>query len=111
MNLGSDFNVLNNNSQSSTAYTLVLSDVGRVVEGNNGSAITFTIPPVSLVAWPVGAALKVFQQGAGQITIAPGSGVTLRSDGGKLKTAGQYAVIDLRMRANDEWVVSGDTAA
>jgi hypothetical protein len=111
MNLGTDFLTQNNNSQSGTAYTLAISDVGRVIEGSNGSAITFTVPPVSLVAWPVGAAMKVFQQGAGQITIAAGAGVTLRSDGGKYKTAGQYAVIDLRMRANDEWVISGDTAA
>jgi hypothetical protein len=110
MNLGTDFAVQNNNSQTSTSYTLALSDVGRVIEGNNGSAITFTVPPVSQVAWSVGASMKVFQQGAGQITMAAGAGVTLRSDGGKLKTAGQYAVIDLRMRANDEWVISGDAA-
>lgn len=111
MNLGTDFLVQNNNNQSSTAYTFAMSDVGRVVEGSNGSATTFTIPPVSQVAWPVGAEMKVFQQGAGQITIAAGAGVTLRSNGAKYKTAGQYAVINLRMRANDEWVISGDSAA
>ena len=111
MNIGADFLGLGTNSQTSTTYTLALSDIGRVVEGNNGSAQTFTIPPLTCVTWPVGASLKVYQQGAGQITIAPGSGVTLRSDGNKYKTAAQYAVIDLRMRANDEWVVSGDTAA
>ena len=108
MNLGTDFLTLGTNSQTSVAYTLALSDVGRVVEGNNAAPQTFTVPPVSSVAWPLGASLKVYQQGAGQITIAGGSGVTLRSDGNRYKTAAQFAVIDLRMRANDEWVVSGD---
>jgi len=50
----------------------------------------------------------VFQFGAGQITIAPGSGVTLLSDGSRFKTAGQYATIGLRQRALNQWCVSGD---
>ena len=111
MNLGSDFSGLPGSPQTSTAYTFALSDLGRVVEGNNAGAITFTIPPVSQVPWPPGAWMRVYQQGAGQITIAGGSGVTLRSDGGKVKTTAQFAVIELRMRANDEWVITGDAAA
>jgi len=94
-----------------TAYTLSRTDGGRVLEGNNASAQTFTIPAVSTAGWLVGTVLYVFQQGAGQITIAGAGGVTLRSNGGKYKTAGQYATISLRMRANDEWVIAGDTAA
>ena len=111
MNLGSDFLGQSSNGQSGTAYTFVLSDVGRVVEGNNGAAQSFTVPPVSIVAWPTGASFKVYQQGAGQITIAAGTGVILRSDGNRYKTAAQFAVIELRMRANDEWVITGDATA
>jgi hypothetical protein len=93
-----------------TAYTPARTDAGRVLEASNGSAVTITLPPANVAGWHIGTVLQVFQQGAGQVTIAPGSGVTLRSAGG-LKTASQYSVINLRMRATDEWVVSGDTAA
>jgi hypothetical protein len=98
-------------SLTGTAYMPFRSDAGRVLEANNGSAITITIPAVSVAGWRIGTMIQVFQQGAGQVTIAGAGGVTLRASGGKLKTAAQYAMISLRMRANDEWVVSGDAAA
>ena len=92
-----------------TSYTPSRTDSGRVIETSNGSAVTVTLPQVLTAGWHVGTLLQVFQQGAGQVTIAPGSGVTLRSNGNKYKTAAQYSVINLRMRASDEWVVWGDT--
>lgn len=94
----------------SAPYTLVLGDAGTVVESTAGSGTSFTIPPHSSVAFPVGTIIEVYQGGAGQITITAGAGVTLRSDAGKVKTAGQYATIGLRQRATDEWVLSGDLA-
>lgn len=89
-------------------HTLVLANEGRVVEMDVAGANTLTVPPNSSVAFPVGTVLEVHQYGAGQTTITPGSGVTLRSHGGALKTAAQYAVASLRQRATDEWVVAGD---
>jgi hypothetical protein len=98
------------NTQTGTAYTLVLSDAGRAVEMNNATANTLTIPPNSLVALPVGTVVEVLQLGAGQTTVAAGSGVTLRApDGAKL--ARQYASASLRKRADDEWVLAGNTVA
>ena len=94
-----------------TAYTPSRTDAGRVLEASNGSAVTITLPTVAVAGWHVGTLMKVYQQGAGQVTTAGAGGVTLRSSGGKLKTAAQYSEITLRMRANDEWVVSGDTTA
>lgn len=96
--------------QTGAAYTFALADAGTVVEGNSASAQTFTIPPHATVAQAVGTVIEVFQYGAGPITIAAGAGVTLRSDGGRVKTAAQYATIGLRQRATDEWVLSGDLA-
>lgn len=97
-------------SQSSQAgaYTFALADASTVVEGSSATAQTFTVPPNSSVAFPVGSEIEVVAMGAGQITAAPGAGVTLRSRGGALKTNGQYAVMSLRKRATDEWVVTGD---
>jgi hypothetical protein len=97
-------------SVQTSSYTFVLGDAGTVVEGNSATALTFTIPPHSSVALAVGTVIEVFQYGAGQVTIAAGAGVTLRSDGSKVKTAAQYATVGLRQRATDEWVLSGDLA-
>lgn len=93
------------------SYTLVLADAGLAVEMNIAGANTLTVPTNASVAFPVGTILEVFQYGAGQCTLTPGSGVTFRSDGAKAKTAAQYASVSLRKRGTDEWVLSGDLSA
>ena len=92
------------NTQTGTAYTLVIGDTSAVVEMNNASANTLTIPPNSSVAFLVGTRIDITQYGAGTTTIAPGVGVTLR---GLLDTALQYAGVSIYKRATDEWVVIG----
>jgi hypothetical protein len=76
---------------------------------NKATAVTITVPPNSTVPWGIGKQFAVRQKGAGPVTLAPGSGVTLRSRSG-LKTAGQYAVIHCVKVAADEWQIYGDTA-
>ena len=92
-----------------TSYTLAASDAGKAVEFNAGSAVTCTVPPNSSVAFPVGTIIEVAALGAGQVTLTPGSGVTLRSASG-LKLRTQYSVSAIRKRATDEWVCAGDLA-
>ena len=91
-----------------TSYTLVLADLNRLVEMEDGSANNLTIPPNSSVAFPVGSIIYISQLGAGQTTVVPGSGVTLRSSGGKTKLAAQYAMGRLIKRGTNEWYLSGD---
>ena len=104
-----DFALALVNTQTSS-YTAVLSDANKVVEMNVAGANTFTVPPNSAVAYPIGTVIEVFQLGAGQTTITPGAGVTIRFPGSKTKTSGQYATVGLRKRATDEWVLSGDSS-
>ena len=92
-----------------TAYTPAKADGGRILETSSAAAVTITISPSSNTAWHIGTIMQFYQGGTGQITITAGAGVTLRSNGGKLKTVGQYSVINARMRATDEWVIWGDT--
>ena len=99
------------NTQSGVTYTLALADQGKIVESTNGSAVTVTVPPFSSIALPIGSQVTFSQMGAGQITFAAGVGVTLRSDGGKLKTASQYSVATLIKRDTDEWVLAGNLGA
>ena len=89
-------------------YTLVLSDAGKVVEMNVAVANTLTIPTNASVAFPIGTVLEGVQWGAGQTTLTPSGGVTIRSSGGKLKTAAQYAAFSLRKVATDEWIAQGE---
>jgi hypothetical protein len=100
------------NSQSGTSYTFVLADAySKTVQFTNGSAITATIPPNSSVAYPIGSVITVMQWGAGTVTVAPGSGVTLRGDGSKFKTNAQYAIATVMKMASDEWVMFGNVKA
>lgn len=89
-------------------YTLVLADSTKTVEMNVASANNLTVPTNTAVGFPLGTTVNIAQYGAGQTTIAPAGGVTLRSYGNMLKLAGQYALCSLIKRGTDEWYVSGN---
>lgn len=97
-------------SRKTSNYELVLGDAYTCIEMNVGSSNTLTIPANASVAFVVGTIVEVSQYGAGVTTITPAGGVTLRSLGGLLATAGQYARVKLEKVATNEWYVSGDLA-
>jgi hypothetical protein len=99
------------NAQTGTTYTAVLADDGKLVTLDNASAITFTVPLNSSVAFGIGTQINLMQLGAGQVTISPTGGVTIRSGGSKLKTKEQYAVATIVKIATDTWVAVGNLAA
>jgi hypothetical protein len=99
------------NAQTGTTYTLVLTDAHKLVTQSNASAITTTIPPNGDVAFEIGDQVNLLQLGAGQVTVAAGSGVTIRSEGAKLKLKGQYAAATCIKIASDEWVLVGNLSA
>ena len=99
------------NAQTGTSYTAVLGDDGDLITFDNASAIAFTIPPNSSVAFGIGTQINIMQLGAGQVTVTAGAGVTLRSEGSKLKTKGQYSVATCCKIATDTWVVIGNLSA
>jgi hypothetical protein len=99
------------NAQTGTTYTTVLDDNGKLVTLSNASAITLTIPPNSSVAYPVGAQLNLAQLGAGQVTFAQGSGVTIVSTGATAsapKLRAQYSTATAVQTSTDNWLVMGD---
>ena len=98
------------NAQTGTTYTLVLSDAHKLVTLSNASAITLTVPTNASVAFDIGDQVNLLQLGAGQVTVG-GAGVTLRSQGSKLKLNGQYSTATLVKIGTDEWVLLGNTAA
>jgi len=106
-----DIYELPQNAQTGTTYTLVLADGGKLVEMNNASANTLTVPPNSSVALPVGTQILVVQTGAGQTTLAAGSGVTINSKDGNLKLSARWCAATLIKRATDTWVAVGDLSS
>lgn len=90
----------------SANYTIVANDVYDVIR-STGSAITITIANVLTP----GQRIDFYQAGTGQITFAAGSGVTIQSKGGNLKTSGQYAAATILCVASGIYALIGDLGA
>jgi hypothetical protein len=88
------------------SYTLVAADNGKCIEMNKATANTLTVPSG---VFTIGQQVLITQYGAGQTTIA-GSGVTLRSDGGKLKINSQYSSATILFISATEAYVFGNLA-
>jgi hypothetical protein len=98
-------------NEEDAAYTFTLSDAGKMVRGNNASAMAWTIPPNSSVAFPIGTAITVRNVGAGTITLTRGSGVTQYLAGGSTSkdvALTQWGLATLIQEAANSWVVAGN---
>jgi hypothetical protein len=88
--------------------TLALADANAIVEANNASSMTITVPVNASVAFPIGTNIVIYQKGAGQVTISAATGVTLLNNTGKVKTSAQNAAAALFKVATDTWLLAGD---
>lgn len=94
----------------SAAYNLAASDEGKMVVHTSASNSTITILADGSLTWVVGGAVEIMRNGAGTLTVAAGSGVTL-SAAGRPKARVQGSVMLLRKIAANSWVLTGDTTA
>lgn len=93
-------------SEAGTAYTLVLADAGKYIRMTATTAITITIPQD---IFAVGDEFFFEQNNTGQVTVAAGTGVTLRNTAAFLaKTAERYAIIGLKCVASNEFILTGE---
>ena len=99
------------NTQSGTAYTAALTDVGKLISFTSSSSIVFTIPANATVAFSVGDQINIYQAGTAQATITPAATVTVRSSGTKLKTSNQFAVATCIKIDTNEWIALGNLSA
>ena len=99
------------NAQTGTTYTFVAADASKLVTASNGSAQTYTVPPNSSVAFDVGTAITVIGIGAGKVTLAQGSGVTINSLDSEKAINGQHASVTLIKTATDTWQLIGNLQA
>jgi hypothetical protein len=97
-------NITPGQSDKSAGYTLTSADRNTYIR-STGSAITITVPDVLAN----GDSVNFIQAGAGQITFA-GSGVTINSKSGNLKTAAQFSGATLT-KVGGAYYLIGDLAA
>lgn len=91
-----------------TAYTLVAGDAGAVVLTSSGSPVTVTVPPG---VFAQGDIICLNQKGVGQVTFAPGAGVTINSSDALLKTRTQHAQVALECLGGNEFTLIGERNA
>jgi len=94
------------NSQTGTTYTLLAADNGEVIVWNTSAGATLTIPS----GLPVGFNATLIQTGTATIGIT-GSGTTLNSFEGKLRTAGQHAAVSIISYSSNVFNVAGGLTA
>ena len=102
------------NAQSGSTYTIANADVYQaLVQATNASTKTITIAPDStLTAAAVGTAITFLNSGAGLLTFAAGSGVTIVSAGAVSAAptlATNKTAVAVRLAANN-WVIVGGIA-
>lgn len=98
------------NAQTGTTYTLVVGDLNNLVTCSNASGITVTVPPSVFSA---GNQIHLQQIGAGQVTFAQGSGVTITSTGATAsapKLRAQYSACTIICTASNTFTIIGDLA-
>lgn len=96
------------NTQTGTAYTLVLADAGAQIDADNAGPVTVTIPIDAAVAFPVGQLVYVCQAGAGAVTVVGDTGVTLVPTA--VTTAKADTVVALHKIGADSWRAVGALA-
>jgi hypothetical protein len=98
------------NDQTGTSYTTVSGDKNKLVTLTNASAITLTLPPS---VYSAGQQIHFAQLGAGQVTFAQGSGVTINSTGATAtapKIRARYGTATAICTASNTFLVIGDIA-
>lgn len=96
------------NRQTGTTYTLQASDNGKAVEMNNAAANVVTIP-TGLVD---GFNCLITQVGAGQTSVAAGSGATIQNPNATAKCRVQWASLTVRRtNTSSEYLLDGNAAA
>lgn len=92
-------------NRQTASYTLVSGDANKIVEMNVASANNLTVPASVFSA---GQQILLAQYGAGQTTIVAGVGMTIRSNGAKLKLSAQYSGATLVFISATESYLFGD---
>jgi hypothetical protein len=101
------------NSADRTAYTLVLSDTGKIIALWNSTAqpLSLTVPPNSAVAFAVGAEIDLMVTASIIATVVAGAGVSITSEDSKRRLPKLGSCATLVKVSTDSWVLCGSLIA
>lgn len=105
VNIDAKSNKLLTRSRKTASYVATLADADTLIEMDVATANTLTI---NANVFSDGKQLMFEQYGAGETTIVAGAGMTIRSNGSKYKTSGQYAGGTLVFKSATEATVYGN---
>lgn len=94
--------------ETTESKTLWLADAGVGIYCTNAADITITIPINSAVTFPVGTEIEIYRAGAGAVTIAAASGVTIECSDSARTIADQYTSAFLKKWTTDTWSLQGN---
>jgi hypothetical protein len=100
--------LLNFNAQTGTTYTLVSTDLNKLVTTSNAAAVTVTVPPSVFSA---GQQINVQSIGVGLTSFAQGSGVTITSTGATATAPilrARYSAATIICTASNTFTIIGD---
>jgi hypothetical protein len=89
--------------------TLALTDAGKHYFSSN-SANVITVPNNTTVSFSIGTAISIVQQGTANLTVTPGSGVTMYLAGNSTsasRTLGNFGMATLMKVGTDTWFING----
>jgi hypothetical protein len=98
-------------TEATTARALSLADAGAYLRHTNASPSTVTVPPQSSVTWAADTEVHIRRAAAGNLTLTPGSGVTLNAPSGGTLVMTNNMSVTLKRVAPDVWDVIGQTVA
>lgn len=93
------------NNQTGTTYTLVASDLNKLITLSNASPITLTVPSAIFSA---GDQVYITQLGAGQVTVQGDGTSTVNSADSALKLRTQYSTAGILCTASNTFLLAGD---
>lgn len=94
-----------------TSATAALADIGTYQRWTNTGAKAYTVPPQSTVAWTADAQITIRNAAAGNLTLTPGSGVSLNAPYLGTLVVPPGGTVVLKRGAADVWDVLGATVA
>ena len=100
--------LLNFNAQTGTTYTLVSTDLNKLVTSSNASAVIITVPPSVFSA---GQQINVQSIGVGLTSFAQGAGVTITSTGATATAPilrARYSAATIICTASNVFTIIGD---
>jgi hypothetical protein len=101
-------NAMPSRTVSGTTDTLVLADLGGVVDYTSASAVTVTVPTNASVAFPLWTPIALHQSGAGKVSVVGAGGVTINKvTNFNASATGQYGVLQLLKTGTDTWTLFG----